>query len=208
MALIWKNQQHTYGWIHITLHWLSALMVFTLFGVGFYMMTLDYYDELYRVLPFYHKSFGFLFALLLIIRFCWRQFSPPPKPLGTHAWEALVAHIAHLLLYALMLAMVVSGYLISTADGRGISVFGLFELPATLMLDGQEDIAGLIHEYLAYTLIGLALIHAAAALKHRFIDKDETLHRMLVPLKLGETLQKDRQQDSLEDAQNDPQRNT
>lgn len=195
MAHIWKNQQHTYGWIHITLHWLSAFMVFALFGLGFYMMTLDYYDELYRVLPFYHKSFGFLFALLLIVRFCWRQFSSPPKPLGTQAWEPVVAHTVHWLLYALMLAMIVSGYLISTADGRGISVFGLFELPATLMLEGQEDIAGFIHEYLAYTLIGLALIHAAAALKHQFVDKDVTLHRMLVPLPPNADLQKNQQKD-------------
>jgi len=74
----------------------------------------------------------------------------------------------------------ISGYLISTAKGKPIDVFGLFELPATLHgLDGQEDIAGMVHEYLAYSLIALAVLHAAGAIKHHVIDKDKTLIRML-----------------------------
>jgi cytochrome b561 len=74
----------------------------------------------------------------------------------------------------------VSGYLISTADGRGIDVFGLFTVPATLQgIDHQEDVAGASHLVLAVTLIALALLHAGAALKHHFIDRDRTLRRML-----------------------------
>ena len=73
-----------------------------------------------------------------------------------------------------------SGYLISTADERGISVFGLFEVPGFgSLIDNQEDLAGVVHKYAAYLVIGLTLLHAAAALKHHFIDKDETLTRML-----------------------------
>jgi cytochrome b561 len=73
-----------------------------------------------------------------------------------------------------------SGYLISTADGRAVEVFGWFSIPATLSgLENQEDIAGEIHEWLAFTLIGLVMLHALAATKHHFINRDATLKRML-----------------------------
>ena len=95
-----------------------------------------------------------------------------------------MAHAVHLLLYLLLFAIVISGYLISTADGRAIDVFGLFQVPAyPLGLEGQEDIAGAVHWYLALTLMGLTGLHAAGAVKHHFIDKDETLKRMLRPTK-------------------------
>lgn len=76
--------------------------------------------------------------------------------------------------------MIISGYLISTADERPIEVFGWFSVPSFgSFIDNQEDIAGTIHEWLAYVLIALASVHALAALKHHFIDKDNTLKRML-----------------------------
>ena len=76
--------------------------------------------------------------------------------------------------------MVTSGYLITTADGQAVVVFGLFEIPATLYgLENQEDVAGAIHDWLATLLIALAALHGLAALKHHFIDRDPTLLRML-----------------------------
>jgi cytochrome b561 len=75
-----------------------------------------------------------------------------------------------------------SGYLISTADGRAIDVFNLFSVPALVSgFDNQEDIAGLVHQIIAYSLIALVVLHALAALKHHFIDRDRTLKRMLNP---------------------------
>ena len=74
----------------------------------------------------------------------------------------------------------ITGYLISTADGRGIEVFELITIPAYgAIIENQEDIAGLVHKWLAYLLIALASLHALAALKHHFIDKDNTLNRMI-----------------------------
>lgn len=74
----------------------------------------------------------------------------------------------------------ITGYLISTADGRGIDVFEIITIPAFgSIIENQEDIAGLIHKWLAYLLILLAALHAFAALKHHFIDKDNTLNRMI-----------------------------
>jgi cytochrome b561 len=92
----------------------------------------------------------------------------------------IAAKIAHALLYLLLLITLISGYLISTADGRAIELFNLINIPALpFAIDNQEDLAGLIHFIVATILISLAAIHAIAALKHHFIDKDITLKRML-----------------------------
>jgi cytochrome b561 len=176
-----RNSDSQFGVVAIVLHWIAALAVIGLFASGIYMRSLTYYDSLYQVLPFYHKSFGVVLMLVILFRLVWRFANPQPKPLSNHsAIEKKGAKVAHFALYLLMLAVMVAGYLISTAKGKPVDVFGLFELPATLYgLSGQGDIAGMVHEYLAYGLIGIAVLHALGALKHHFIDKDRTLMRMI-----------------------------
>lgn len=107
--------------------------------------------------------------------------APCPEPLLTHqAWEHRLAELAHRGLYALLALILISGYLISTADGRPVSLFGLMEIPALISdIDGQEDAAGAIHLWLAWLLIGLVGLHAAGAVKHQLIDRDGTLLRTL-----------------------------
>jgi cytochrome b561 len=113
-------------------------------------------------------------------RVAWRWISPPPASLPSHdALTRKASKLGHAFLYLGLFVLMLSGYLISTADGRGIEVFGLFEVPATLShLPRQEDVAGLVHEYLAWALVIFAGIHALAALKHHLIDRDRTLLRM------------------------------
>ena len=97
-----------------------------------------------------------------------------------HRWQQRAARAAHWVIYGLLLAIFVSGYLISTADGRAIDVFNWFSVPATLQgLENQEDIAGVVHEWLAWILMGLVLVHGLAAFKHHFVNKDNTLRKML-----------------------------
>jgi len=87
--------------------------------------------------------------------------------------------LVHIGLYALLLVICISGYLISTAKGKGIDWFGVYEVPAMIEpFERQGDLAGDIHLIAAWVLIGLVVLHAAAALKHHFIDKDNTLIRM------------------------------
>ncbi|BCR25545.1 hypothetical protein KAM429_42480 [Aquipseudomonas alcaligenes] len=107
--------------------------------------------------------------------------SPPPPALSSYSrLTRLGAKLGHGLLYLGLFALMIAGYLISTADGRGISVFGLFEVPASITaIPDQEDVAGLIHQYLAWVLVIFAVLHGLAALKHHFIDRDATLSRML-----------------------------
>jgi len=177
----WRNTESRFGWVAIALHWLTALAVFGLFGLGLWMVELSYYDDWYREAPALHKSVGILLFAGLVGRLVWRGLNPAPAPLGK-AWERRAAALVHRLMLALLLVLMVAGYLISTADGRAIAVFGWFEVPATLHgIDGQEDWAGWFHRWLAYGLMALVALHAAAALKHQFIDRDGSLRRMLRP---------------------------
>lgn len=108
-------------------------------------------------------------------------YFPPPKALSTYSAKTrLGAWLAHVLLFAGLFAILISGYLISTAEGQAVSVFGWFEIPATLFgLNQQADLAGTIHLWLAWGIVIVSAFHALAALKHHFIDRDSTLTRML-----------------------------
>lgn len=177
---MWRNTHNNYGWISIVLHWLVALAVTGLFALGLWMVDLGYYDPWYQRAPDIHRSSGVLLFAVMLARLAWRYLNPRPDPGGT-ALQKKAASLVHRLLYLMMYLLMLSGYLISTADGRSVDVFGLFSIPATLSgLENQADIAGKVHQLLAFGLIGLASLHALAALKHHFIDHDRTLRRMLI----------------------------
>lgn len=176
-----RNTESAFGLIAKLLHWLVAVLVFGLFGVGLYMVDLTYYDNYYQTAPFLHKSFGILLFILMVARVLWRWMNLKPAPLATHSsFEIKVAHVVHLGLYLLLLLTILSGYLISTADGRAIDFFGLFPIPSlTGNIDQLEDYAGSVHEILAWTIVVIVVLHVAGAVKHAVIDKDQTLRRML-----------------------------
>jgi cytochrome b561 len=176
----WRNTSERYGLVSLVLHWLVAVVVFGLFGLGYWMVGLDYYSSWYKTAPELHKSIGLLLFAVMLVRMLWRRLSPPPASLPNHgSLTRLASKLGHAFLYLGLFVLMVSGYLISTAEGRGIPVFGLFEVPATVSsIPNQEDVAGLVHEYLAWALVIFAGIHALAALKHHFIDRDATLRRM------------------------------
>ena len=181
---MFKNTPFSYGLVAIILHWLMAFTVIGLFGLGLYMVELTYYDSWYKGSLDLHKSIGITLAAILIFRILWRVFSKQPKPLGTNTKVNQLAHTAHIAMYILLAVIVVAGYLISTADGRPIEVFTLFNVSALdFVFDDQADIAGKVHYYGACILIGFVFLHALGALKHHFIDKDKTLTRMITPLK-------------------------
>jgi cytochrome b561 len=163
------------------LHWLSAILILGLFSVGVWMRTLGYYDAWYQTAPHWHKQAGILLLFIMVARVSWRLIAKTPKPLDNHKpWEVNIAHITHYVLYLGVFLIMASGYLIATADNRGIDILGWFTMPVLFTpFDGQEDIAGDIHEWGAYILMGIVALHVAGALKHHIIDKDTTLKRML-----------------------------
>lgn len=179
----WTNDNAGFGLVSIVLHWAVALLVFGLFGLGLWMVELSYYDTWYQLGPWWHKGLGVIMLFLVLIRLAWRWASPAPHPLPGHArWEVLLAHVVHRLFYLLLLLLALTGYLMVTAAGDGLEVFDWFVVPATLHgIDGQEDLAGELHFWLAWGTLALAALHAAGALKHHFIDRDATLRRMLRP---------------------------
>ena len=174
-----KNTQTHYGWISIAVHWLMALSIFSMFALGLYMVELTYYDAWYKGSLDLHKAVGIILLLLLMLRVFWRAVNINPQPLPGPKWEQRSGHMMHIGLYIFMLALMASGYLISTADGRGIDVFSVFTVPALpWSIDNQEDIAGDVHEVLAWLLISMSALHALAAIKHQIINKDGGLMRM------------------------------
>ena len=184
-----NNTSSHYGYITIFFHWISAVSIFGLFGLGDYMVDLTYYHQWYKTAPELHKSIGIMVFILMLLRLCLRLQQVNPSHLDSHnLLERKAGKITHTLLYCLIFTVMITGYLISTADGRGIEVFELVTVPAIgSIIENQEDIAGAIHKWLAYLLLGLALLHALAALKHHFIDKDDTLRRMTGGVMKGNT---------------------
>jgi len=178
----WHNTMRGYGWIAIALHWLVAAVVIGLFVLGWWMVDLTYYDAWYNRAPAIHKAVGILLFVVLVGRLVWRWLNPMPRPLG-RPLERRLAILVHRAFYALLFATMIAGYLISTADGSAVEVFGWFAVPATVSdLPGQADVAGAIHRWLAWTVVGLTVLHAAAAFKHQLVDRDGTLLRMLRPV--------------------------
>jgi len=174
-----RNTSSSYGLVTIAIHWLMALAIFAMFGLGLWMRTLGYYDSWYHHAPELHKSIGILLLFLLVFRFIWRMINTRPELLG-EAWEKLMALMVHRMHYLLLFAVMLTGYLIPTAEGVGIDVFAWFTVPALFSFtEGVTDAVGLAHRYLAWAAILLAVAHAAAALKHHVLDKDMTLRRIL-----------------------------
>ncbi len=176
-----RNSAQSYGLVAIALHWLVAFVVLGLFPLGLWMTSLTYYGDWYKLAPTIHKGIGIFLFLVMLARLIWRALNVTPSDESSIGeMQRRIAHAVHYILYLLLFALMISGYLISTADGRPIDVFGLFSVPAVISgRPNQEDIAGAAHWYLALALISLVGLHTLAALKHHFIDRDRTLKKML-----------------------------
>ncbi|EMP56075.1 cytochrome b561 [Marinobacter santoriniensis NKSG1] len=177
----WRNDSTRYGAVAVTAHWVVAAAVLGLFVLGSWMVDLTYYHAWYQRGPDLHRSFGILLLMVMIARVAWRLTDSVPDPVQGHARiERVVARLAHGSLYLLLFVAMASGYLITTADGSSISVFGWFDVPSmTGDVDHLEDVAGGVHYWSTLGLVVLAGVHALGALKHHWVDRDETLRRML-----------------------------
>jgi cytochrome b561 len=164
----------------IVLHWLVALFIFVAFPLGLYMSDLGL-SPLKLKLYSYHKWLGVTILLLAIVRLAWRAtHRPPPLPDTIPLWQQRAAGGMHHLLYALLLLIPFSGWLMSSAKGFTVVYLGLFPLPDLLAKDKELGILlTIVHQTLNYGLLLLVVLHIAAALKHHFIEHDATLRRML-----------------------------
>ena len=174
-----RDNAQGYGTVTRWVHWLMALAIFFLFGLGYWMVGLEYYSPYYRSAPDLHRSIGLVVGLALVFRLIWRLINIHPSDSELSAWERAGAKAAHWAFYVLIAVLVVSGYMISTTDGRGISVFGLFSVPSLVTDKALTDTMGYIHKMTAYGIMALAGLHAAAAFKHHFADRSSILRRMI-----------------------------
>lgn len=174
-----------YGATAIGLHWIIALLIFAAFGLGLYMTSIPGLSMLKLKLFSWHKWIGVTVFAFAVLRVLWRATHRAPAPAaGTPAWQAKAAHAAHVLLYALIVVVPVTGYLYSSASGVPVVYLGIWQLPALLEKNDElKEILKLAHIWLNYLMAVIVVVHAAAALKHQFIERDGTLARMLPFLK-------------------------
>jgi cytochrome b561 len=163
-----------------TIHWLTAALIFVGLPLGVWASLLPGGNATRVEILFFHKSIGVTVLGLVALRVVWRLIVGAPayaEPLGrlTH----VASRAGHLALYALMIAMPVSGYVGSTAGGRAVSWFGLFQLPQLLAKDRSVAVAaGWAHLVFAWMLAFVLAAHLGAVVWHAAIKRDSVLTRM------------------------------
>ncbi|WP_199152961.1 cytochrome b [Chromobacterium sp. ASV23] len=164
----------------IFLHWLMAIMLLCLFGMGFYMHGLSLSPFKLKIYS-WHKWAGVTVFLLVWLRLIWRfGHRPPALPAGMGKAVRALAYVGHLVLYLLMIAIPLSGWLMSSAKGVQTVYFGVLPLPDLIAPNPElGHRLGALHTALNYLLAATVVGHAAAALKHHLLDKDDVLSRML-----------------------------
>ena len=172
------NSTH-YTTTAIALHWLMAALILGLFGVGLYMADLPLSPTKLRIYS-WHKWAGVTAFLLVRVRRAWRAtHRPPPLPAAMPRWQQFAAHAGHGLLYLLMIAIPLSGWLMSSAKGFQTVYFGVLPIPDLLAKNKElGDALREVHETLNFLMITIVVGHVGAALKHHFIDHDDILTRM------------------------------
>ena len=168
----------------IALHWIVAILIIANLALGLYTVELPLSPAKLRNFS-YHKWIGVTVFLLAAARLLWRLgHAPPPLPVAMAPWERRAAQVTHPLLYLLFFAAPLTGWLFSSAAGFQTVYLGVVPIPDLLSKDkALADALKLAHKSINYTLAAVIVLHAAAALKHHFIDKDDVLRRMLPVLK-------------------------
>ncbi len=174
------NTAESYGWLAKTFHWGMALGIIGMLAVGLYMDGLELSPDKLKLYDL-HKSIGSILLGLVILRITWKLITPSVMlPDTLDAFQKLAAKAGHAALYGFMFLMPITGWMMSSAYGFPVSVFGWFTLPDLVGKD--KELAHLleeIHETGALVLMALIALHVLAALLHHFRYKDNVLKRML-----------------------------
>lgn len=177
----WRNTSDHYGLVTKVLHWVTAGLVIGLIGLGWYLDSLGFFDRRYDRLLNWHQALGMSVLVLAALTAIWRRVTPSPEPVSAlTALERWAGHAVQHALYALLWLLPLSGYVIATANGEALELFGVLSLPAIGPVSAStRDRAIDVHVYLSYAALGLVGMHAGAALKHELWNRDGVLARML-----------------------------
>ncbi len=177
------NTRRNWGAIAKLFHWLIALLILTNLGLGYWADSLDISPT--KVEAFYwHKTIGLTVLWLAGLRLLWRFTNPTPRmPPEMAGWERALAHASHLLLYLLMVAMPLSGWVIHSTANFPLDLYGVLAVPdivpAGIDEAWAEQWAKTAHYWMFIAICVLVAIHALGALKHHFLNGDKVLLRML-----------------------------
>lgn len=176
----WKNDATRWGDISQLLHWLVVALILLQGPLGLLMANMPNSPDKIRAYAL-HKSIGLTVLALAALRLAWRLHVQAPAPVpGTPPWQERAARISHALLYALLFAIPLSGWLFNSASGYPLQWFKLFNLPAIAgSSEALADLASQVHVVGFWLLVLLVAAHAGAALYHHFVQRDDTLRRML-----------------------------
>lgn len=174
-----------YGTTAIALHWLIFVLILCGFTLAVYMTGLPLSPQKLKYIS-WHKWIGVTIFMLALARLAWRLTHwAPALPASMPIWQRSAANAAHVLLYGLIIAIPLTGWLMSSALGVPTVYLGLAQIPDLLARDkALAELLRFVHVMLNFTLLTLVIIHAAAAMRHHFIDRDDVLRRMLPFVKL------------------------
>ncbi len=174
------NTAERWGHLSQALHWIMVVLIAWLAWLGLTMTDLPLGPQKIHTYAL-HKSLGLTVLALATLRLVWRLFAGRPAHVaGVPDWQHRIASLTHAALYVLLFAIPLSGWLFNSASGFPLQWFGLFNLPA--LADRDKALAAIAkdtHETLFWALAVLVAMHAAAALHHHFVKKNDTLRRML-----------------------------
>jgi len=175
-----KNNFDSFGSVAKIFHWVMALCVFGMLAVGLVMTDMGSSPEKTKLYGL-HEATGVVVLLLAILRLTWRFLNSVPRlPGSLRPWHHRLSRLSPLVLYALLFLMPLSGIILSQAAGYPVVVYDLFSLPNILPKNlALSKVALMVHQYGAFTLMGVLGLHASAALYHHFILKTNVLRRML-----------------------------
>jgi cytochrome b561 len=174
-----RNTTRRWGAVAQLLHWTIVILIIVQFVLGYRAHWATGLKKLSTVVP--HKSWGITILALAVIRLVWRFVNPTPLlPDNLKPWERAAAHVTHQGLYSLLFAMPLTGWIASSARSFPVSWFGMMQLPDFVAPNRPlYDSLMTVHDWLSWTLVAIALLHVAAAIKHHFVLKDHVLRRML-----------------------------
>ncbi len=174
-----RNGNDSWGFVSKLLHWLMAAGVLIAAVVAKVSEELSSSRDRYEWMVS-HKSLGLTLLALLLLRLAWRLSNPSPElPATMPRWQRLGAKISHWALYLVLLWIPITGWLAHSASGIPLKWFNWFKVPRLVAKDTElKQLAEQLHEWGLWVLIALFSLHVAAALKHHFLDRDDTLRRM------------------------------